>query len=101
MDTLPDAVSREVKHIITKYTKYFHDRETWDILNRLQQIQVPTLIIGAKNDFVTENDLHEMNNRIKNSTLYICPTGGHFDFWDDSTNYFNAFQNFIIKNEKH
>jgi proline iminopeptidase len=99
LDVLPDAMMRNQKHLIRKYGKYFHDRDSWNILDRLQQIKTPTLIIGAKNDFVSQTDLKEMKSRIKDSELYMCPNGGHFDFWDDTTNYFKAFTAFINKIE--
>lgn len=105
LDSLPDAINRVSKHIsmTPRYIKqsYFHDRVNWNILDRLYLIKQPTLLIGSKYDIVKIDELNEMKKRIPNSKLYICPNGGHFDFWDDTENYFNALQKFIKETEKY
>lgn len=101
LDSMPDAMTRYMKHITGgRYFRYLKGRGSWNILDRLHLIQVPTLIIGSKYDFVKESELREMQERIKNSTLYICPNGGHMVFWDDSTNYFKALTKFTDKVNK-
>lgn len=93
---LPDAYLRNARHVRgNAFGRQFAGRAEWNILDRLHLIRTPTLLIGAKNDYVSEEDLIEMNKRIKNSTLYIAPKGGHFTFWDDTDNYFAALEQFI------
>ena len=104
LPTEPDAIVRMKKHSATipKNIKQsnFHDRDRWNALDSLHFISTPTLLIGSKNDFVKIEDLQEMKKRIPHCQLYVCPNGSHFDFWDDTNNYFNALQEFVDNTEK-
>jgi proline iminopeptidase len=96
LDSIPDAMNRNRKHITR--SKGFSN-SGWDILDSLQFIRTPALLIGSKNDFVKEADLIEMKKRIKTCDLCICPNGSHFAFWDDTENYFSSLRKFINKVE--
>ncbi|UKT65609.1 proline iminopeptidase-family hydrolase [Pedobacter mucosus] len=68
----------------------------------LVDITIPTLFIGAKYDFIPPYYYVKMRNRMtKNNKveIYICPKGSHFAMWDDSDNFFNALNKFILKTE--
>lgn len=100
LDSIPIPMKTSARHVtIGKFVKYFKDRQVWDISPRLSQIKTPTLIIGGASDFVRVSDLKYMHKKIKKSTLFICPNGGHFSFWDDSINYFKGLKKFIDKTE--
>jgi proline iminopeptidase len=90
----PEPLARARRHANRKIKVI--DRDDWNIKERLTLIKQPTLIIGAKHDFVDETDLEFMNKQIQNSSLYICPEGSHFAFWDDSQNYFRELEKFIL-----
>jgi proline iminopeptidase len=95
LDSIPDAIKRSRAHTNKKIRVL--DRDDWTIEQRLGKIKTPTLIIGAKYDFVDEADLNFMASKISHSQLYICPNGSHFAFWDDSENYFRTIEMFIDK----
>ncbi len=100
LDSIPAPMKNSGRHVtLGKFVRYFKDRRVWDISERLHYIKTPTLIIGAANDFVRVSDLKYMHKKIKKSTLFICPNGGHYAFWDDSINYFKALNKFITKTE--
>jgi proline iminopeptidase len=101
LDVYPDALTRLSLHnrVARNTVKYFHDMNDWNILNRLHFIKQPTLLIGSKNDFVKTEDLEEMKKQIPNARLYVCPNGSHFDFWDDTENYFKALNEFVNRVE--
>lgn len=100
LDSIPKPMKNSARHVtLGKIVRYFKDREVWDISGRLSQIKTPTLIIGGASDFVRVSDLKYMHRKIKKSTLFICPNGGHFSFWDDSINYFKGLNKFIDKIE--
>lgn len=102
LDILPEPFKRLFSHIrmVPNNGKYFHDMQTWTVLERLHLISCTTLLIGSKYDIVKIEDLEKMKERVPDSQLYICPNGGHFCFWDDTENYFRELQNFIKKIEK-
>jgi proline iminopeptidase len=95
---IPDPLLRSRQH--NNRNVLVSDRDSWNIYDRLDKIQLPTLLIGAKFDFVDESDLIQMNYKIKNSELFICPNGSHYSFWDDTDNYFAALEKFIDRVEK-
>jgi len=96
MDSLPNAMKNYMQHItIGRFIRYMKDRTNWNIYDRLRYINTPTLLIGGRHDFVKVSELMQMQKQIKNSKLYICPNGGHFDYWDDTKNYFKAFRQFV------
>ena len=100
LDPPPDALQRNARHVDRKLQNFIINRnKQWTILDRLPQIRVPTLLVGATHDFVSEADLRLMASRIPNSTLYMCPNGSHMAMWDDTENYFRALQLFFKRIE--
>lgn len=100
----PDALLRNRIHTrqVPRFIRNVNmkDRDNWNALEYLKNIKTPTLLIGSKNDFVKIDELEQMKKRIPNSKLYICPNGGHFDFWDDTKNYFTALKRYFKTTEK-
>lgn len=65
---------------INAYLAYFRDfiSDRGSLLEELEKIRVPTLIIWGKNDaFISPNHGELIKNRIKNSKLEILDKGGH------------------------
>jgi proline iminopeptidase len=100
LDTLPEPMARNAKHLTKKYMPYYHFRSSWDFSDSLSLIKAPTLLISSKYDQVEKEDILLMVKKIKNSDYYICPKGSHFAFWDDTENYFKALNKFFLKTEK-
>ena len=69
----------------------------------LSGITVPTLLLGAKYDFIPPSYYVKMRDRMKknaNVKVFICPNGSHFAMWDDKEQFFNVINNFMIETEK-
>ena len=73
-------------------TGNFKDWESWD---RLHEITVPTLTIGAAHDTMDPEDLKKMATLVANGTSLICPNGSHLAMWDDQAIYFEGLLKFL------
>jgi proline iminopeptidase len=68
------------------------DWERWD---RLHEIKVRTLTIGARYDEMDPEDMKKMATLMPNATSAICPNGSHMSFWDDQDVYFRHLLSFL------
>ena len=73
-------------------TGYFKDWEIWD---RLHEIKVKTLVLGAEHDTMDPDDLRRMATLMPNAEAAICPNGSHLAMWDDQANYFEHLLKFL------
>jgi proline iminopeptidase len=98
----PDPVNRSFKHANSViYTMMQGPSEfgisgrlaAWDIKNRLKEITVPTLMIGAKHDTMDPKAMEEQSKMVKNGSYLYCPNGSHLSMWDDQ----QVFMNGVIK----
>lgn len=67
----------------------------WDIKNRLKEIEVPTLVIGAKYDTMNPEHMEWMSKEVQNGSYLFCPNGSHLSQYDDQKNYFSGIISFI------
>jgi proline iminopeptidase len=67
----------------------------WDIWDRLHQIEVPTLLIGARYDEMSPEQITRMSKLIPNSRLAICEHASHMAMYDDQRAYFGAMLPFL------
>jgi proline iminopeptidase len=98
----PDPVNRSLKHVNpVVYTMMQGPSEfgisgrlaNWDIKNRLKEITVPTLMIGARHDTMDPKAMEEQSKMVKNGSYLYCPNGSHLAMWDDQ----QVFMNGVIK----
>ncbi len=68
------------------------DWERWD---RLHEIKVKTLSIGAKWDEMDPEDMKKIAATVANGTYAYCPTGSHLCMWDDQEVYFHNLLEFL------
>jgi proline iminopeptidase len=68
------------------------DWERWD---RLHEIAVPTLTIGAAHDEMDPADMVRMAALVQRGTSAICPNGSHLALWDDQAVYFDHLLRFL------
>jgi proline iminopeptidase len=68
------------------------DWERWD---RLHEIRVKALTIGAQYDEMDPADMVKMASRMENATSGICPNGSHLAMWDDQAVYFRYLLGFL------
>jgi proline iminopeptidase len=55
----------------------------WDIKNRLKEIRIPTLMIGAKHDTMDPKAMEEQSKLVQKGRYLYCPNGSHLSMWDD------------------
>ena len=67
----------------------------WDSWDRLHQIELKTLVIGAQNDEMDPEDCKKMAELMPNAEIAICPKGSHKAFWDDQEIYFEYLLKFL------
>jgi proline iminopeptidase len=100
----PDAVNRSFKHANNEvYTMMQGPSEfgisgrlaNWDIKNRLKEITVPTLMIGAKYDTMDPNAMEAQSKLVQKGQYLYCPNGSHLSMWDDQQVFMNGVVKFI------
>ncbi|MFZ4059135.1 MAG: proline iminopeptidase-family hydrolase [Ferruginibacter sp.] len=67
----------------------------WDIKNRLHEITIPTLMVGAKHDTMDPKAMEEQSKMVKNGQYLYCPNGSHLAMWDDQKIFMNGVIQFI------
>lgn len=105
-DQWPEAVLRSLNHANNQV--YVHMQgysefgitgdatlKEWDIKDRLKELSVPTLVIGAKHDTMDPDHMEWMSKEVQNGRYLFCPNGSHLSQYDDQKNYFGGVINFI------
>ena len=67
----------------------------WDIKNRLKEIRIPTLMIGAKHDTMDPKAMEEQSKLVQHGRYLYCPNGSHLSMWDDQQVFMNGVITFI------
>lgn len=100
----PDGLNRASKHINNEiYTIMQGPSEfgisgrlaNWDIKNRLHEITIPTLMIGAKYDTMNPKSMEEQSKLVIKGRYLYCPNGSHLAMWDDQKVFMNGVIKFI------
>ena len=66
----------------------------WDVSDRLKEIKVPTLMLGAKHDTMDPKYMEWMASEVQNGRS-ITTNGSHLSQFDDPETFFPAVVNFI------
>ena len=100
----PEPVDRAFRHSNQKIyvqmqgkseflvTGNLKDWERWD---RLHEIKVKALTIGAEHDEMDPADMKKMATLMQNATNAYCPNGSHLCMWDDQAIYFENLLKFL------
>jgi proline iminopeptidase len=100
----PDQVNRSFKHgNQVVYTMMQGPSEfgasgrlaNWDIRDRLKEIKIPALMIGAKYDTMDPERMEEQSKMVKNGKYLYCPNGSHLAMWDDQKVFMEGVIDFI------
>ena len=67
----------------------------WDIRDRLKEITVPTLMVGAKHDTMDPKAMEEQSKMVQKGRYLYCPNGSHLSMWDDQQVFMNGVIKFI------
>lgn len=104
LEEWPDPVNRLFKHLNAEiYTMMQGPSEfgisgrlaNWDIKNRLKEIKVPALMIGAKHDTMDPKAMEEQSKMVQHGRYLYCPDGSHLAMWDDQQVFMTGVIKFI------
>ncbi len=104
LDEWPDGFNRAMKHVNGEiYTMMQGPSEfgisgrlvNWDIKNRLKEIKVPTLMIGARHDTMDPKAMEDQSKLVQHGRYLYCPNGSHLAMWDDQQLFMNGVIHFI------
>jgi proline iminopeptidase len=100
----PDGVNRAMKHANEEiYVMMQGPSEfgvagrlaNWDITDRLKEIKVPTLMIGAHFDTMDPKAMEEQSKMVQHGHYLYCPNGSHLSMWDDQHVFMTGVIQFI------
>jgi proline iminopeptidase len=106
LEEWPDGFNRSMKHANGAiYTLMQGPSEFgiggrlahWDIKDRLKEIKVPTLTVGAKFDTMDPEHMKWMSTQVQNGSYLYCPNGSHLAMWDDQKIFMEGVIGFIKK----
>jgi len=109
LEDWPDGFNRSMKHANSVvYTMMQGPSEfgisgrlaNWDIRDRLKEITVPTLTVGAKYDTMDPEHMKWMSTQVKNGSYLYCPNGSHLAMYDDQQTFMQGVIGFIRKTDK-
>ncbi len=67
----------------------------WECTDRLAQIKVPTLVIGAEHDSMDPRYMEMMADELPQGSYLYCPDGSHLAMYDDQHRYFAGLIGFL------
>ncbi len=100
----PDPVNRAFKHLNPKVYVPMQGPsefgasgklEKWDRTGDLQNIHVPTLVIGAQHDTMDPEHMKWMATQVQQGRFLLCANGSHMAQYDDQETYFDGLVTFI------
>ncbi|MDT0554544.1 proline iminopeptidase-family hydrolase [Patiriisocius hiemis] len=74
--------------------------KNWDVKDRLKELTIPTLSIGAQYDTMNPKEMEWIANEVQNGTYLHCPNGSHLSQYDDQEHFFPGLIEFIKKVDK-
>jgi proline iminopeptidase len=69
----------------------------WDVSKELNNISVPTLVIGAKYDTMDPEYMKWMATQFQKGTYLYCANGSHMSLYDDQQTYMKGLIDFLKK----
>jgi proline iminopeptidase len=69
----------------------------WDRRADLQNISVPTLMIGAKHDTMDPAAMEAQSKMVQKGSYLFCPNGSHMAMWDDQKVFMEGVISWIRK----
>ncbi|MES1181633.1 MAG: proline iminopeptidase, partial [Flavobacterium sp.] len=100
----PEAVDRSFKHTNSViYTMMQGPSEfgisgrlaNWNVKDRLKEIKIPTLMIGAQFDTMDPKAMEEQSKLVQHGRYLYCPNGSHLAMWDDQQTFMGGVIGFI------
>jgi proline iminopeptidase len=100
----PEPVTRAFRHLNQKIYVQMQGKseflvtgnlKSWERWDRLQEIKVKALTIGARYDEMDPDDMKKMATLMPNASAAYCPEGSHMCMWDDQKRYFEQLLPFL------
>jgi proline iminopeptidase len=100
----PEPVTRAFRHANDKIYNLMQGKseflvtgnlKTWERWDRLHEIKVKALTIGAQYDEMDPDDMKKMATLLPNANYGFCPNGSHLCMWDDQQIYFKHLLEFL------
>ena len=100
----PEPAARSFKHINQSVYAYMQGPSEfvpggilkgWSVWDRLGDIRVPTLMVGAAHDTMNPAEMEEMSRLVQKVRYLFCPNGSHLAMWDDQEVFMNGVISFI------
>ena len=67
----------------------------WDIKDRLKEIKIPTLMVGAKYDTMDPKAMEAQSKAVQHGRYLFCENGSHMCMWDDQKTFMSGVIGFI------
>jgi proline iminopeptidase len=109
LDPWPEPLDRAFRHFNEKIYNYMQGPnefvitgtfKNWERWKDLPNIRTPTLVIGAKYDTMSLDDLKREAELIPHARLAVCENGSHLALYDDQQTYFRHLLGFIKEAER-
>ena len=72
--------------------------ETYDVSSQLKNIEIPTLILVGKDDFICPpSQAQRLHDKIPNSDLHVFEKSGHYPFYEETDNFFKVIRDWFKK----
>lgn len=106
VDDWPEPINRAFKHLNPEVyvtmqgpsefgIKGDATLKNWDVKDRLKEITVPTLTIGATHDTMDPKHMEWISTEVQNGRFLLCPNGSHLSQFDDQKVFFKGLISFI------
>lgn len=104
LEEWPDPVNRAFKHLNTAIYVPMQGPselgasgklEEWDRTGDLDQISIPTLVIGAQYDTMDPKHMEWMAGTVQKGRYLYCPNGSHLAQYDEQETYFDGLIDFV------
>ena len=100
----PEPITRSFSHFNQTVYEYMQGPsefvpggilKEWSVWDRLPELSVPTLTIGAKYDTMNPKEMEEMAGLVQNGRYLYCENGSHLSQWDDQETHMNGVIKFV------
>jgi proline iminopeptidase len=100
----PEPLTRSFGHLNQKVYEYMQGPSEfvpggilkhWSVWDRLGEITVPTLTVGAAHDTMNPKEMREMSELVEQGRFLFCPDGSHCAMWDDQQVFMSGVIDFI------
>ena len=106
VDEWPDPVNRGFNHTNPEVYVFMQGPsefgikgnailKDWDRSGDINQIKVPTLVIGATHDTMDPKHMEWMASEVQNGRYLHCPDGSHLSQFDDQKVWFEGVIRFM------